>query len=323
MTTACRICGNTADNTIHNAREMMFGTRDRFDYLKCGACGTLQLLQIPDMRAYYPEEYYSFGAETEPTFQRLRSRIAAGLMGRSLLTGRGKLGLFLARKRPHIADKFPAWFRQFPSSLSLDSSILDFGSGSGALLQTLRSFGFRNLTGADAFIEKDIDSGKIKIFKQGLEEVGGQFDLVMLHHTFEHLPEPHTALRHIHRLTKPNGAALIRIPIVSYAWEKYGVDWVQLDPPRHVFLYTEHAFVSMIEQAGFEVVRITYDSEAFQFHGSEQYRMDIPMNDPRTFRGACEGSIFTQEQYDEWVRLAEKLNTEARGDQACFYLRKR
>jgi hypothetical protein len=109
---------------------------------------------------------------------------------------------------------------------------------------------------------------------------------------------------------------------VNFAWEKYGVNWVQLDPPRHIFLYTERAFRDLAERAGFIVERVVYDSETFQFFGSEQYIKDIPLTDPRSYRGVISESIFTQSQIDEWEALAAKLNAEGRGDQACFYLTK-
>ena len=43
----CAICGNQPNNTIHIAREMMFGLRDAFRYLECAACGCVQLLDVP------------------------------------------------------------------------------------------------------------------------------------------------------------------------------------------------------------------------------------------------------------------------------------
>jgi len=78
----------------------------------------------------------------------------------------------------------------------------------------------------------------------------------------------------------------------------------------------------MAADAGFEIVETRYDSEAFQFYGSEQYAMDIPMNDPRSFRGVNETSIFSAEQIEGWTREADELNARSLGDQACFYLRK-
>jgi predicted SAM-dependent methyltransferase len=144
----------------------------------------------------------------------------------------------------------------------------------------------------------------------------------MLHHSFEHLPDPLASLTDIHRLLPAGKFCLIRLPLSAFAWEKYGVDWVQLDPPRHLFLFTERAFRGLAEQAGFEVAKVVYDSEAFQFFGSEQYARDIAMNDELAFRGDFSKSIFTEEQMRRWEREAELLNGENRGDQACFYLRK-
>jgi predicted SAM-dependent methyltransferase len=144
----------------------------------------------------------------------------------------------------------------------------------------------------------------------------------MFHHSFEHLEDPDGTLREAHRLLKDNGYMLIRIPVINFAWEKYGVNWVQLDPPRHLFLYTERAFCSLAEKSGFEVEKIIYDSTAFQFWGSEQYLQNIPLNHPTSHLNNDGGTVFSQDQMDKWQSEAEVLNLRGRGDQACFYLRK-
>jgi hypothetical protein len=143
----------------------------------------------------------------------------------------------------------------------------------------------------------------------------------MLHHSFEHLADPKGSLSEIHRLLKADKFALIRIPVVNFAWEKYGVNWVQIDPPRHLFLYTESGFRELAESCGFKVESVVYDSNAFQFWGSEQYQLDFPLNDPRSHNN-LKGRIFSDEQMNNWRSEAEKLNAEKRGDQAAFYLRK-
>ena len=44
---------------------MMFGTRERFAYFECSACGCLQIETVPaDMARHYPDNYYSFSAST-------------------------------------------------------------------------------------------------------------------------------------------------------------------------------------------------------------------------------------------------------------------
>ena len=61
----------------------------------------------------------------------------------------------------------------------------------------------------------------------------------MFHHSFEHLPDPIETLERVYRLMPSGGNCLIRIPLVSSeAWKKYGPHWVQLDAPRHFFLYS-------------------------------------------------------------------------------------
>ena len=322
MPEPCPICGNTENNKTHSAREMMCGTRDRFDYEECSSCGTVRLLDVPDLQAYYPSEYYSFRTDKPHPFPSLKERIAARFIGRYLATGRGRLGAYLSRKYPSIASKFPDWLRRLASPSRLESSVLDYGCGTGDLLRTLSGFGFQDLTGADPFIARDLRFPGVNIYKRSFEGLKGKFDLVMLHHSFEHLPDPEGSLVQIKRLLAADGMVLIRIPVANYAWERYGVNWVQLDPPRHLFLFTERAFKMLAERAGFTITSVVYDSEAFQFHGSEQYAMDIPMNDPRTFRGANDSSIFTQKQFDDWITLAARLNVEGRGDQACFYLKR-
>jgi SAM-dependent methyltransferase len=321
---SCRICGNNENNRIHRAREMMFATRDEFDYIECGMCGTVQIIEFPDLAPYYPRDYYSFSADSKTYIEeKLQRRLAAPVVGRYLMTGRGLVGKFLLGKAPWFEQRFPAWLRERVLNLDSESRILDFGSGSGVLLRDLKRFGFQHLTGVDAFIEKDIiyPSG-VRVLKRTLAEVEGEFDLIMLNHSFEHLPDPLESLRLIRKLLAPDGRCLIRIPVAAHAWEKYGVNWFQLDAPRHLHLFTDSSFRDLAARSGFETLKVIYDSDVMQFVVSEQYARDIPMHDDRAYRGDVSKSIFTEEQIDRWAAEAVDLNAAGRGDQACFYLRR-
>jgi len=249
--------------------------------------------------------------------------LGARIAGRYFLRGKGILGKYIVQKKPRFKELYPAYLRNFPLGIDFDSRILDFGCGVGNLLQSLHYFGFSNLTGADAFIEKDIfyPTG-VKIYKRRLDEIDSKFDLIMLHHSFEHFPDPLDSLRQIHRLMEKDGFLLIRIPLINLAWKKYGVNWVQLDAPRHLFLYTEKSFRYLAEKTGFKVENVAYDSSSFQFWGSEQYVQDIPLTDPESFWINNESKLYTAEQIEKWQNEAEKLNVSGEGDMACFYLRK-
>jgi len=322
MSEVCLICQNTEHNRIIKTREMMFGLREEFRYLECGQCGTIQLIGVPDLGAYYPREYLSMGSVDDIDIATTRSRrIASWFAGRYLRGERCLIGKTVLSLKPWVADHYPPSLR--PIKLNANSRILDVGCGTGRLLETLHYFGFRDLSGADAFICHEIATPSgVAIKPQSLADIEGEYDLVMLHHVFEHLPNPKAALREIHRLLAPGGTALIRMPVASFAWEEYGTHWVQLDPPRHLFIFREKTFVELAGSEGFAVTAVTFDSTAMQFWGSEQYRRDIPLNDPRSHDYGREGTVFPLEKIREWEAAAQKLNEERRGDQACFYLKK-
>lgn len=316
----CRICNNTQGNPTFTAREMMYGTREEFEYFQCARCGCLQITAFPpDLPKYYPPGYYSHALPaprgTHP-FQSYRKRKRAQQwLGESSIMGR-----LLAHGKSIPA--FVEWARN--ARLHLDDAILDIGSGAGRLLLTMHGAGFTNLTGADPFNAKDLDYGNgVCILKRSLSEIEGAYDFVMLHHSFEHMPDPLQALQDVYRVLKKDRYALLRIPVAqSYAWKTYGVDWAQLDAPRHLYLHTEQSISILAKAAGFEVTRMDYDSGSYQFWASMQYQNDIPMNDPRSFAVNPAESLFTQADIKAFEARAITLNEARQGDQACFYLRK-
>jgi SAM-dependent methyltransferase len=198
--------------------------------------------------------------------------------------------------------------------LGLQSSILDVGCGSGRVILSMRRSGFKNLTGIDPFLEKDLqDTDNLKILKRDLFEMNGQFDFIMMHHAFEHMDHPEKVLGKIKELLKPDGKLLIRIPVAnSHAWRKYRTHWFALDAPRHLFLHTTHSIHLLARQAGLKIDRIEYDSSFVQFASSEKYLRDIPYSD--------DFSMFSKKQMKDFSREAARLNSIGDGDCACFYL---
>ena len=276
---------------------------------------------MPELSQHYPKGYLAF----DPTIDiaaTAERRIFAKSVGEYLLKGSSRIGKFITNRKPWVKDHFPASMRDYPMGIDFNSRILDFGCGTGKLLQSLHYFGFKDLTGADAFIENDIfyPTG-VNIYKRGLGELEPAFDLIMLHHSFEHLPDPLGSLQHLRRLMHADSYCLIRIPIASFAWQKYGTDWVQMDPPRHLFLYTEKSFRMLAEKASLSVEHVTYHSGPFQFWGSELYARDIPLLDKQSPWVDPRSTIFSQAQMAEWQRQADDLNAKNQGDMACFYLR--
>ena len=70
----------------------------------------------------------------------------------------------------------------------------------------------------------------------------------------------------------------------------------------------------------FKIKEIVYDSNEFQFWGSQQYLEDIPLMAENSYGKNPAKSIFTKTQIEDYKKMADKLNRESQGDQAAIYM---
>jgi SAM-dependent methyltransferase len=310
----CRICESKHNNGTFTTREMMFGIRDVFDYFECESCGCVQIKNVPEnLGKYYPSGYYSFQkAGALKSFLKKQwafySYNGCGLIGMLMSLVLGNNQGVESVKRANIPK---------------DVAILDVGCGKGELLLLLESLGFTNLTGADPFLAGDVvyDNG-VRVWKREISEISDNFDVVMCHHSLEHMTNPSIALTHVSRVLNPGGLLILRLPIAgTYAWKTYGTNWVQLDPPRHIFLPTIQSMETLAKRVGLKLGQTIYESNEFQFWGSEQYIQDIPLRDPRSL-ASLPRQVLAHFKLRKYRARAAELNAKGQGDSACFYLQK-
>jgi SAM-dependent methyltransferase len=308
---SCRVCSG-AVSEVFRARERMFGLAGDFAYVECGACGALQIKQIPgELDDYYGDAYYTNEAVKRHTIIRGSSWIRRFYS--RLRLRRGALVRALSGRR---YSRFE-WFRR--TSTSLEDSILDVGCGSGRLLCRMHRSGFRNLTGIDVRWEGETDPAPGLRFEGHSPDAHcGTYRLVMAHHSLEHMEDPVGAFAAMSRLVAPGGTLLIRVPLAdSWARRHYGTDWVQLDAPRHLTLPTRRSLDLLARRNGMRIVHVEDDSGPFQIWGSEVYRKG---------RTLLEGGRGGRRCLSMGARLsarwrARRLSQQRLGDQACFYLR--
>lgn len=310
----CRVCQSGKVAKTVSVREMMYGTREAFDYHLCADCGSLSIGEVPDdLSRYYPADYYSQIEDGDLPRGGLKA-----MVGRC--RDRHALGLF----SPFGAAM--SWIRPALPEISMiggqrrrrDTPIIDIGCGGAAIfLRRLARAGFIDLTGIDPFIDCDrIDHGPVKVLRATIAEVEGPYEVVTLNHSFEHLADPRAAMVEIRRILAPNGTCVVRIPTPSSeAFDTYGADWVQLDAPRHLSLPSRQGMTLLAESVGLSVERVVDDSTAFQFWVSELYRRDIPLRTPEAGEAVAEMDVA------RFARQAEAANRRGRGDQAAFVLR--
>ncbi len=317
---ACAICHNDRDNKLYTAHEMLLGSGESFEYIECASCGCLQIKEIPNnLSKYYPHNYYSYNIKKNPKKKPVRTLLRRQ-RSRYCLYGKNTLRWVKSSKYGSFN-----WFKK--TNINFDSAILDVGCGNGKLLNRMQRDGFRDLTGVDPFIEEShFYKNGVQVLKKNILDLDSkrQFDLIMSHHSFEHMPQPLNVLKKFHALLKPQRFVLIRTPVAaSYAWRRYGVHWFALDAPRHLFLHTAASMKLLSIQAGFKVADIEFDSTATQFLHSELYIKNIPFKDQERYLEDVQSPLFSKQQIDKFKALSSELNDKGQGDQACFYLYKK
>jgi SAM-dependent methyltransferase len=308
----CRICGNDILNQPFIATERLMGFRDEFVYFECSRCGCIQIHEIPqNLSKYYPKHYYSY---QEPQFARrlnpilffFKNSLAKYYIGKFNLLG-WILSFFFEHPFPWLKSKL----------LDFNSQVLDVGCGSGRKLLSMKRSGFKNLTGIDPYNDSDIFyPNGVKVLKKDVFDITDKYDLIMLHHSFEHMDSPLKVLIKFKELLKPGGHLLIRIPVAnSYAWRKYKAFWYALDAPRHLFLHSTQSLQLLAERAGLRIDKIEYDSLPIQFINSEKYLRNLSPSDSN--------DLFTKKEMRYFSKEVKRLNQIGDGDCACFYITKK
>ena len=163
--------------------------------------------------------------------------------------------------------------------------VLDVGCGRGTLVKLARSAGF------EAYgLERHYPDSPFSphIFYHDLTESGfldNQFQVVVLWHVLEHLPEPAESLREIYRLLKPGGWLSVAVPNFGGAQARAsGPRWFHLDLPRHYWHFEAHSLEGLLERSGFRITHRATLSVEYDWFGTLQSWMNrVADNDDRLY----------------------------------------
>ena len=309
----CVICNNSFENKIIETKEMMFGFRDRFKYFQCSECGCLQIAEIPEnMSKYYPSTYYSYSEKSKKTISnRIKDYLLPCSMKFRMGISKSLVGLISNFRYdstfPWINDDIGRFYNK---------SVLDVGCGCGLLISYFQKCGFQKLTGVDPYLSENNENKNYSLLKKELYELNNKFHLIMFHHSFEHMDNPHRIFKKLVDLLEDDGLLLVRIPLVdSYAFRKYGSSWFALDAPRHFYLYSVKSINYLAEKYGFKINKVIYDSTWLQIHYSESYKRNIALNE--------NFEEFSIKNKNNFQKQANALNKLMDGDQACFFIKKK
>jgi SAM-dependent methyltransferase len=95
---------------------------------------------------------------------------------------------------------------------------------------------------------------------QELPFADSSFNVVIIKHIVEHLPDPARAIREIGRVTAPGGVLILATPNLGSLLKPWkGEKWIGYLDPTHISLKQPEEWLAMIKQAGFNFKRVFAD----------------------------------------------------------------
>lgn len=229
----CPVCSHPAEFKV------LPSTDDKLTMSKCVKCRSAWLNPVPsraEIMTYYPPEYY--GGETSKfvaPIERLLARLSARFVTKASKT------------------------------LDPGSRLLDIGCGRGLFLRELAKRGFdTHGTELSLIADKSIsDLCTIHVTDSltSLQFQDNYFDMVILWHVLEHLPDPQETLSEISRILSPGGRLALAVPNYgSLQARLFGHRWFHLDLPRHIFHLTLTGLTRLLETSDLEIKSVNHFS---------------------------------------------------------------
>ena len=196
--------------------------------------------------------------------------------------------------------------------------VLDVGCGAGAQLCSMAAAGVEELTGCDPFIEKDLSyENGVKIFKKSVHDISGEFDIIMLNDSFEHMVDPHETFESLEKILAEGGIIKMTLPIYpNFTFDMYKENWYQLDAPRHIFLHSRKSLEHLAKMHGLRLVQMVYDSNDSAVFRSFLYTKGITFwkQDPKDIQ-----KYFTKKEIFDINKKIVEANKKGYGDHATVF----
>ena len=263
----CPACDGTERELLHaGLTDRLFGCAPgTWKLWRCSACSSAYLDPRPTeetiLLAY--DDYFTHEDTVDrpdAPLGRLRESLANGYLN----------ARYAARLRP-ASRLGPAVVKLFPlRRVKTDrevrhlvrpergGTVLDVGCGNGDFLVQAQRAGWRALG-----VDPDPDAVASLPSSRSEREPGhdrdgrpaaGSLDAVTFAHVIEHLHHPRRALARAHELLRPGGVLWLATPNLSSAGHaRFGPEWLGLDPPRHLVVFTRAALERAVVEAGFEI----------------------------------------------------------------------
>ncbi|MFN4180932.1 MAG: class I SAM-dependent methyltransferase [Armatimonadota bacterium] len=252
---SCDLCGANDWETLFVGRDRRHGVPGEFGVAKCRNCGHLQTNPRPTrntIHIYYPETYSAHSLSCGRVDRSLRDLKLMKFAQRTGFGGRLLLPIATYRFRSLV----PSWLNERKGSL------LEVGCGVGWFCGLAKAMGWQPVgldISADACWEarKMWSVATVCSDSLPLPFKSQTFHLVVLRHTLEHLFSPKQVLKEVHRVLKDGGWVALEVPNANSLGRKiFGERWNAWELPRHLHHFTPETLKRVLEQAGFQNVKV-------------------------------------------------------------------
>lgn len=231
----CPFCGGAGRHIFDAWDRNREITGERFPYARCNSCGTIFITGLPaDLGRYYPNDYYQFGPDGEPSWKNQEPVVRSACYRVALM-------------RRYVDP----------------GHLIEIGAGTGAFASAAQKAGFDV-----SAIEMDDRSCRY-LSGSGVRAICSDRPLEVLEslpsaraaalwHVLEHLTNPREVLEGVADKLEPGGVLAIGVPNVqSLQFRLFKSRWAHLDAPRHLCLIPPDALVERGEGLGLRCVEMT------------------------------------------------------------------
>jgi 2-polyprenyl-3-methyl-5-hydroxy-6-metoxy-1,4-benzoquinol methylase len=271
---SCPICGSPEIATSIATRDRFVGKPGDFRVVECAGCGLARLSPRPQpdvLVQYYPESYPMYAnTSLEPRNENPLSATIRAFIRNTVDR------VHVAPATQHRPSSLEQWVydkyrervlrgfeRHIPRHLG-GGKVLDVGCGNPTFLLLMRRLGWEvaglepNQYACERANEvlgsRAVLHGKLS---DHLHE-RGSFDYVHLSHVLEHLDDPISELGECFQLLKPGGIIYVETPnFASFGRKTFGTYWLNMDSPRHLFLFTPSTLARVMRERGFALESMT------------------------------------------------------------------
>lgn len=259
----CLLCQKEGIPLYTGLPDRLFDVSGSWSFQQCVECNLVWLSPRPiteDLGKTYATYMTHDVNGSKSRMEVLLERIAASVLRSAQWFGLRQTGGSVGSPSGRVLSWVPLFddaARRYVMNLNNGngSELLDVGCGDGTFIADMQNLGWK-VNG----VEPDPRAAKIAQARLGISVFPGMlhernfepnsFDAITLRHVIEHAEEPIALIRECHRILKLGGKLSIATPNVDCLQHRlHKAAWLELDPPRHLHLFSMASLTKVLHLA--------------------------------------------------------------------------